>query len=193
MIDPSDVIKFDRTDAELQEWFLFSAVVAGKTASIMARLLDRFLTSLPGSTPFEKVRWAIDNGVLEDKLREHRMGQYNKLTRCFAQVLDVDLRTCTVEDLEQITGIGPKTARMFIMHSRPNQRLAALDVHVLKHLNANGIKAPPSTPSSPKKYRELEEAFLQLADLSGKDPSAYDLEVWKLYSRSYVPRETGAA
>jgi hypothetical protein len=43
MIDPRDVTKFDRTQAELEEYWLFCIVAAGKTAMTQARLLDAYL------------------------------------------------------------------------------------------------------------------------------------------------------
>lgn len=36
LIDPTNVIKFDRTAGELELWWLFSLVVAGKTAATQA-------------------------------------------------------------------------------------------------------------------------------------------------------------
>lgn len=185
MIDPSDVIKFDRSDDELFEWFLFSATVAGKTASTIARLLEEFLAGMPGEGPIEKVRQAVALGTLGEHLRRARLGQYTKLEKCFSEVLHLDLRTCIIDELEGVTGIGPKTARMFLMHSRPDQRLAALDVHVLKHLNASGIPAPATTPTAGKKYRMLESEFLKLADAANMNAADYDLMIWKQYSRSY--------
>lgn len=188
LVDPSDVIKYDRTDAELELFWLFCAVVAGKTATTQARLLDNFLQSLDRDhvfnhdSPFQRIYYATRKGVLLDKLKESRLGQYNRLNRMFMQSVSLRLRTCTVEDLEAIHGCGPKTARMFLMMSRPKQRYAALDTHVLKHLRANGIDAPKVTPSAGPTYRRLEEEFLKLADAAEMEVSDYDLMVWKKYS-----------
>ena len=197
MINPSDVIKFDRTDAELEEWWLFSCVVAGKTATTQARLLEGFIKStthaLPPHlktetpSPFDGLRHAIECDVLNHHLVNSRLGQYGRLGKCFTQSISLDLRNDPVEAFEAIHGVGPKTARMFIMHSRPNQRLAAIDTHVLKHLKANGYEVPAATPTSGKQYRELELAFLKLADDAKMNPSEYDLMVWKSYAR--VPAE----
>ena len=188
LVDPANVINFNRTDAELELWWLFSGVVAGKTASTQARLLNEFLLSLePGDdvdTPFTRIARAEAQGVLKDKLIESRLGQFNRLHKQFVQSLGLDLRTCTVEDLEAIHGCGPKTARMFIMMSRPNQRMAALDTHVLKHLRAHGHQTPETTPQSKREYRRLEEEFLKLADASGMSVADYDLSVWKQYSKN---------
>jgi thermostable 8-oxoguanine DNA glycosylase len=116
-------------------------------------------------------------------MKEAHIGQYTRLVRCWRESLSLDLRNDPVEAFEAIHGVGPKTARMFMMHSRPDQRLAAIDTHVLKHLRANGHDVPSATPSSGKLYRKLEEAFLALADEAGESPADYDLRVWKSYAR----------
>lgn len=188
LVNPSDVINFNRTDAELELWWLFSGVVAGKTATTQARLLNEFLLDLePGDDvdgPFARIAKAEAQGVLKDKLVKSRLGQFNRLYKQFVQSLDLNLRTCTIEDLEAIHGCGPKTARMFVMMSRPNQRVAALDTHVLKHLRAHGHQTSDTTPQSKREYRRLEEEFLKLADASGMSVADYDLSVWKQYSKN---------
>lgn len=185
-VDPNEVIRFDRTDEELETFWLFCGCVAGKTASTQARLLGGFLENLPGrpsSTPFERVRRAAMRGELLQAVIDSRLGQYSRLTRFMIESLNLDLRNCTVEQLEAIPGCGPKTARMFLMFSRPDQRFAALDTHVLKHLRANGIEAPKTTPPAGKTYRRLELEFLKLADASGMSVADYDLMVWRRYSK----------
>ncbi len=205
LIDPSDVTKFDRTDAELELWWLFGTVVAGKTATTQARLLNELLLAMGQHvawahfkkttcdlSPFEIVRGALDcpkwrsserENVLQGFMRMVHLGQYNRLTKCWEQSLALDLRNDPVEALEAVHGIGPKTARMFLMHSRPEQRFAALDTHLLKHLKARGYDVPSATPSAGKRYVELEKAFLSLADAAGMTPADYDLQVWKQYAQ----------
>lgn len=184
MIDPRDITKFDRTDPELQEWWLFSTIVAGKTATTQARLLDSFFRAARcfGETPFQIIRKLIDEQMLVAYMERARLGQYRRLARCWEESLTLDLRNDPVEAFEAIHGVGPKTARMFIMHSREGQRLAAIDTHVLKHLAANGHRVPKVTPSSVKEYRRLETAFLGLADLAAMTAADYDLQVWKTYA-----------
>lgn len=186
MINPSDVIKYDRTDAELEEFFLFCAVVAGKTATTQARLLDSFLSSVYGATPFDKIRRLIRNNMLMTALRISRLGQYGRLCKLMEKCVDLDLRNCNIDDLEAIPGCGPKTSRMFLMHSRPKQRLAAIDTHVLKHLAKANVKVPKATPPSGANYRRLEQDFIRLADEAHMDVAEYDLMVW----RSYAEKET---
>ncbi len=182
LIDPSDVINYQRSDDELELFWLFCLTVAGKTATTQARLLSKMLEGLEGEGPFDRIRLAAVNGVLLQTVIDSRLGQYNRLHRAFLESTTLDLRTANVDTLETIFGVGPKTARMFLMMSRENQRYAALDTHVLKHLRANDIPAPKTTPSGAL-YRRLEEAFLRLADKAEMPVSEYDLMVWKMYSR----------
>lgn len=191
MIDPKSVTKFDRTNSELQEFWLFACCVAGKTAATQARLLENFLISLPAPdcTPFDRIQWAYletagkpECGLLQ-RIQQSRLGQYNRLYNCFRQSTKLDLRMCGIADLEAIVGVGPKTSRFFLMHSRPNQRLAALDTHILKHLRQTGHVVPTATPSNPKVYSQLEAAFLALADEAGETPADYDLRIWNSYTK----------
>src|SRR3954471_15532963 len=43
LVDPHELTKYDRTDAELQALLMFSIAVAGKTAVVIADKLDRFI------------------------------------------------------------------------------------------------------------------------------------------------------
>ena len=184
LVDPSNVIDYDRDDSNLELFWLFCLVVAGKTAKTQARLLNNFLLdcSPDCDSPFGRIRGAMRTGSLLDKIKESRLGQYNRLVRAFEESVLLDLRNCTITDLEEIHGVGPKTARMFLMMTRQDQKYAALDTHVLKHLRANGIDAPLTTPPAGRKYKSLEDEFLRLVEVSGKSVAEYDLEVWKSYA-----------
>ena len=185
MIDPDDVTKYDRSEAQLEEWILFCCVVAGKTARVQAVALERFLQMEPASTAFESVRKMIVKGRLLDNLKASKLGQYGKLERTFRELatLGINLYTCTAEDLEAIHGIGFKTSRFFIVHSRKNQPYAILDTHILRFLREHeGIDTPKSTPSSLPLYRRLEQAFLECATRRGKTVADLDLAIWKAYS-----------
>ena len=186
MIDPTDVTKFDRTEAELQEFWLFCLTVAGKTAVTQAKLLDAFLTCNRNSakeTPFETIKELIEDDDLLTAMKLSRLGQYTKLCKAFEQSLDLDLSTCSVSDLEAIHGAGAKTSRYFILHTRPNQRIAVLDTHVLKHMRSLGLTSLTGTPGKGKLYEEAEKAFLDLADANKMSPADYDLMIWNQYAR----------
>lgn len=186
MIDPQNFTNFDRTDHELEEMWLFSCAVAGKTAKTQARLLDALLRTLPpnNGTPFEKIKRAHEAGKLLVCLKVSGLGQYNRMARCFAESLTLNLRNDPLEKFETIHGVGPKTARMFLMHSRPDQQFAAIDTHILKHLRAKGIDAPKSTPPAGATYRRLEAEFLKLARRARESPADFDLKIWKRYARA---------
>jgi len=195
MINPDDVTQYNATREWKEEFLLFCACVAGKSAFQQAKKLDEFINNIreliknssgrEGLTPFKMIDelfimyhiYGWD--ALEAELVKVKMGQYTRLTDAFTELSQLDVDTVTVEQLEAIPGIGPKTARFFITHTRPNQRLAILDTHILAHLRSLGYDAPKSTPSG-KKYKELEQLVLKLADESGMTPADWDLATWKL-------------
>lgn len=183
MINPKEITNFNRTKAELEEFLLFCIIVAGKTASIQAKKLDLFLINDKNLSPFELVKSYIEQDILLEKIQTIKLGQYKRLIKAFAQVLKLDVFNCTIADLESITGIGPKTARFFILHSRPNQKVAVLDTYILKWLREEqGIhNTPKSTPDS-KTYLVLEQFFLIYCETYNVSPATLDLEIWNKYS-----------
>jgi thermostable 8-oxoguanine DNA glycosylase len=95
------------------------------------------------------------------------------------------LKNITPYDLEEVKGIGYKTSRFFVLHSQPYQRYVVLDTHLLAHMRDDlGILAPKSTPSSKKKYLELEEKLMRIIDNSGKTFAEYDLDIWRKKSKN---------
>jgi thermostable 8-oxoguanine DNA glycosylase len=184
MIDPQNITNYNRTDAELEELMLFAAAVTAKTAVVIARQLDTFLKYGPeNASPFAKVKWMIDNGRLDFYLRNSSIGQYIRLNKSFKQLIKLNPRTCTVEDLEAVHGVGPKTARFFILHSRPNQRIAALDTHMIHYLREKGFTQLDNTPTNRKVYKQLEAIFIAEADMAGKTVAEFDLSIWNKYSK----------
>jgi len=194
MVDPENITDYDLCNNELEERLLFWVCAAGKNGRTAARCLDVFLElmSCEGS-PFACIR---EHGVARTPpplpyiLRAAGIGCYTSKARTFTEVSNagLNLRTCTVEDLEKVYGIGMKTSRCFIIHSRLGARHAGLDTHLLKYLRAEGIEdVPKSTPSSKKQYLRLEKEFLRMADEQGKLPSVLDLEIWNKYSVKSTP------
>ena len=186
MINPKQITNFNRTEAELQEFLLFCIVVAGKNSHQQAIKLDNFLKGIgeyplmENASPFNKITFASQHQTLLTRLKQAKLGQYDRIYKAFIEVAARfnSLKSVTVDKLETVHGIGPKTARFFVMHSRPNQRVATLDTHILRWMRDIGIEAPKATPSG-KSYLELEEIFLDLCDYLGKTPAALDLEIWK--------------
>jgi thermostable 8-oxoguanine DNA glycosylase len=172
---------------------LFWVCAAGKNGRTAARCLDSLLTDIGGTKhPFKAIReywyWCMatpqDPIPFRFKLKEHGIGCYSNKARTMVELAHskLNLKTCTTDDLESIYGIGFKTARCFILHSRKDARVAGLDTHILKHLRALGYDAPFSTPSTKKQYLTFEKIVLSLADDAGMSPADYDLMVWNKYS-----------
>ena len=186
MIDPSDVTQFNRSKSELEEFLLFCTIVAGKKAKTQSKKLDLFLNLIPDQkdkSPFEIISFMIKTDKLMDCLKTVGMGQYSRLNRVFTDVIGIDLKSCSTDDLESIKGIGPKTSRYFILHSRKDQSLAVLDRHILKWMSEKfNIKTPPNTPSSKKTYRKLETIYVDYCADRGISTANLDLAIWNLYS-----------
>lgn len=186
LTDPNFPIIFDRTQEELEENLLFCVVVAGKKASTQIRLLHSFLNSgSPGLSPFDKIRAMNSEGSLSQNLMNSRLGQYTRLVCCFRALIssDINLSNCTVEDLETIHGIGPKTARFFMTCNREDVRHAVIDTHLLKYMNQYmGIDVPSTTPGSQREYSRLEKLYLDHVDSLGVNPAELDLAIWKIYA-----------
>lgn len=192
MIDPQNITNFNSTKFQLQEVLLFWIAAAGKNAMTTARALDKFLKNGRKETgkkmPFDIVK----NYNLEElatKLKACGFGCYNLKARSYIELVNskFELTNVTIEELETIPGIGMKTARCFVMHSRSNARCAGLDVHILRYMKKAGYKVPNSTPAK-KKYLEIEKQFLELADKEAPNvPIAeYDLRIWKEGSAHFM-------
>ncbi len=191
MIDPYNITNFNRTEAELQELLMFCILVAGKTAYIQAGKLEQFLNSirerlmLPDQVkPFEIIKSANDHGILLQEIQKAKLGQYTKITKAFDYLINnkIDLFKCGPIDLEKVPGIGMKTSRFFILHSRNIKTLAVLDVHILKFLGTLGYKVPKTTPNQ-KQYYYLEQKFLEYCQANDLHPATADLEIWKSYAK----------
>lgn len=184
MIDPSKITNYNLTVPELEEHLLWWVCAAGKNGTTASRLLDKFLIKINGYniTPFSALRM-VPPQLIAPMLKSCGIGCHSHKARTMNELVErkLNLKTCTAEDLEEIYGIGMKTSRCFILHSRKGAQYAGLDTHVLKFLRAEGYDAPKSTPSK-KKYLELEKIFLEIAKKKNKLPADLDLEIWNAYS-----------
>jgi thermostable 8-oxoguanine DNA glycosylase len=187
MVDPFHITNFNRTQDELEEFAIFAVLVAGKTATTIAPRLDNFLSQKNRYiTPFKYIdKLSQHPEFFSSFLKSFGFGCYNQKAETLTQLCEasLDLRTCTAEDLERIKGVGLKTSRFFLLHSRPNLRYAVLDTHILKGLRDYGLEnVPLVTPKSPKIYARLEHEFLKICDSLEKRPEALDLEWWTKYN-----------
>lgn len=206
MVDPHNPINFERNDFELEEWLLFAICVAGKKADVMARKVESFIhdlkttiSNLVGNnfdssilTPIQMIRYFVVKDELEgtdrlgEKVLKHKLGRYRVILSALRHMAksDLDLRLCSAERLEEIPGVGPKTSRMFLLHSRRDVRVAVLDTHILAHLRELGHKAPKTTPALKSQYRKLEKIVLSLAEKENLSPEEFDIMIWKKRTKS---------
>jgi hypothetical protein len=187
MIDPVNCTDFSRDQYTLEEFAAFTICVANKPALRTARYLDAMLRSLPGEMPFEKLKKLTLKRTIAQVIK-HGFGCQQMKGRGLFELCrkGLDLKTCSAQDLEEVYGIGMKSSRFFLLHSRQDQKCIPLDTHILKFLRDQGIEVPDSTPGSAKKYRELEAHALQFADKRNMTPAQFDLTVWRLYSGNTV-------
>ena len=175
-------INYNRTDEELEQFLFFCICVAGKNGDLTCKQVNQFFDEHNANErPFEAVNELIYEDRFKEELAQHGFGQFHRLQRCISEIIrtGLDLRECSIEELEAIHGIGPKTARMFVMFNRPKVKAAILDVHVLRWLRSHRIRAPKQTPSDRKVYHRLEHEFLNLAKRLKKNPAKLDLQIWK--------------
>lgn len=188
MIDPLRITQYDRTQSDLEEFAIFTVLVAGKNSDSTARLVSRLLHNAPldDETPIECLRRLDGLGSLHNYLVAHRVGQYGRILGALRGLFPLDLRTCTLDDLLAVPGIGPKTARFFLLHTRRDCDCAVLDTHVLRWMREACMvsEAPRSTPPEGPVYRKLER--LALALMHGYypecTPAEADLRIWTLMS-----------
>jgi hypothetical protein len=189
-VDPAAIPEVMSND-QLEWWCVWSVCVAGKSAKQTAAKVNNFLRA--GAeyecehgvllTPFEIVRMLLQHNILGVALRQASMGQYGRIEAALTGMVWLDVNHLTVEALEGIPGIGPKTARMIILYSQKNAEVVPLDTHILKYLDMLGYPdVPKSTPAAGAKYLRLESAFREEARYQEKSVRELDTEVWLQYS-----------
>lgn len=118
-------------------------------------------------------------------LKNCGLGCYNQRAYTFRALMnsDLDLQTCTVDDLEKISGIGPKTSRFFLLHTRENVQVAVIDTHILKFLRERNYPIPLKVTLTPKRYAQYEKWFIGIwmaeSDLTLAE---FDLKLWNWYA-----------
>jgi thermostable 8-oxoguanine DNA glycosylase len=186
VLDPKNITNYTRDDNELQTFWLFCILVAGKNSDTTNVALTKIINDLaPWDNVFDGIK-RIGYEGLKDILHRHRTGQYNRIARAIWQSLGVDLRNCTVNDLTKIHGVGPKTSRFFLLHSREFCDEVVLDTHILKYLReyCGVTDAPLNTPQNLEeytKYSKICKKFIQ-KDFPGLSLAQADLLIWSKLS-----------
>lgn len=181
MIDPV-ALPLLTTNYSRQQLAIFAVCVAGKSAKQTLKKVTELLRIAGPGRPFVRIRRLVNHHALLRALREVRMGQYRRIYNALLLLACLRL-PFTVEWLETIPGIGPKTARFIMVYSYPDQNYAILDTHILAWLRENGYPdAPKSTPPKGKPYEKWEKIFLEECNRRGTIPRVLDAEIWKLRS-----------
>ena len=188
MINPAEVTNYNRTQSELEEFILFCINVAGKKSAIEAPKLEVFIERAKNitkeTTPFNCIRKLIKLGRLNEIMHWAKLSPYAQRYNSYVAVAKIkDLQMVTLNRLLQVPGIGLKTARFFLSHSREDFDEPMLDTHILRFLRDQGHSdAPKSTPSNENTYRYFANIFKNIARQLGKSVTDLDLEIWKEYS-----------
>lgn len=158
-----------------QAFLLFAISVAGKKADLIVPKLREFFVGIrPRELPFTFVLRI--GGDLEDRLRLVKMGRYGTLASAYWDVArKIDVDNTSVEELEGINGIGPKTARYFMMYAH-GLECAVIDTHIKKFLRECGIMATG--------YADLEKAYLERARALLVSPADLDNWIWRHFARA---------
>jgi len=181
-IDSSEITNYNASRGEIQALIIFWVLAAGKTAKGAERILSLLLPKK--DLPFHQLE-KYSQIKLTKKLKELGCGCFNNKSRTIYELVhsNINLFKCDISELENIFGIGRKTSRGFILHTRKNAQYAVLDVHILKFLNEKGMPSvPKSTPSGKFEYERLEKCFLSLCRKQKIAPAKYDLQIWNSYS-----------
>ncbi len=86
-------------------------MMANKPANITAKIVDQLLSKAPLSlSPFGIIRKLTQAGKLLSTLKELKTGQYGRIYMGLQQLVktNINFRTCSIEDLEKIYGIGKR-------------------------------------------------------------------------------------
>lgn len=190
MINPAEVTNYNRTQYELEEFILFCINVAGKKSAIEAPKLEVFIERAKDitkeSTPFNCIKKLIKLGRLNEIMHWAKLSPYAQRYNSYVAAAKIkDLQTVTLNRLLQVPGIGLKTARFFLSHSREDFDEPMLDTHILRFLRDQGyVDAPKSTPSNENTYHYFANTFKDIARQLGKSVTDLDLEIWKQYSKT---------
>ena len=188
MIDPHNVINYNRTDSELEEFIIFCVCVAGKKSSTIAPRVSELFSYLKCvTTEQQPLKWYMDlpnHNTLSVVMKFLGIGCYQGKAQTILDIANhiSNLRTCSLNELMAIKGIGAKTARMFLNFTREDANYAVLDVHSLRFLRREGVENVPKSTPIGKKYLDLEQIFLKMVP---EDTSAtrFDLKNWSEHAK----------
>lgn len=126
MIDPNKITDYTRDAWDMEEFLIFSICVADKRAERIATSVDKLL-ALPWCDPtfgylHSIKKYCRNQGVerFAKVLHDCSITPHNQKADFLysAARANLDLFTCSFEDLIGIKGVSHKTAHFFLTHSR---------------------------------------------------------------------------
>lgn len=184
MIDPFK-LKFEINDKNCQYMLIFSICVAGKKAKVIQKALNKLYSIhlQENEMPFDMFL-RLDNFItIEFLLKNYGIGCYTLKAECIREIINsnVNLHEKDLEYWKKFRGMGYKTINYYLMQLYPSEPRACLDTHILKFLREKGHDVPKATPGNAKRYKEIEQIFLQYVP-SNKTPQEFDLEIWTKFA-----------
>jgi len=139
---------------------------------------------------FESVNEALSQPFLLDNGKEVKYRFYNQKARFVQQFLNKEdiLNIPDFNDLElrkwllNVTGIGPKTASWITRNWLQSERVAILDVHLLRAGVITGFFKQDFNIE--KQYYELEQQFLNFCNCLEVKPSNMDAIIWSYMKKN---------
>jgi hypothetical protein len=114
------VARFDRTEAELQEFWIFCLLSVGKNNENAKTATRRLLTisRLLNEPPFDVIRNFAEVGILTSLLKAVQCGHYERVERSLLESVHLKLITSGRDELLDVFGVGPRTVDFFLVNSR---------------------------------------------------------------------------
>ena len=165
-------VRFEVAYAAVERLEENELLTARRRESRFQQYEDDATAALSGGYPFYRLR--------ARQLREAAERLYGKSGSIRGFLQDaLDVRAARRLLTDEIAGLGPKQASLFLRNIGFAQYVAVLDVHVLAYMNWVGLteKLFRSVPTI-RKYETLEDAFIQHACSLGCSPDRFDLAVW---------------
>jgi thermostable 8-oxoguanine DNA glycosylase len=179
MINASNITNFKQSEPELPDSLIFWVLAAGKNGTRAAKITNEIVKQ--HSRPIFKALRDYSYSDMVKLCTLHKTGCQTIKAKSLWNLVnsDLNLKKSSGADLEKIYGIGKKTARCFIIHSRADANCAGLDTHILKFLTIMGVpNVPKTTPSSDKEYTRLEKEFLTFVKKYNTTVADLDLAIW---------------
>lgn len=159
----------------------------GMPAEVGLAAADRIIEALRAQSGHTLPRQTIEALLLEPLIVRGRPTRY-RFARRRAEYLaeslhglttiheerlgDVELR----DALNDLPGIGPKTASWIVRNRRASDDVAILDVHIVHACKIMGVFSENADPG--RQYAKLEEQFLKFCTNSLSRASAIDATMW---------------